>query len=103
MYHTYRVSRQKQRCITRIAYLDKNSDVSHEEIKQEIRRGGAIMIKELKEALAAEQKAKEEAMRPYNERIKNLKAAISNLEHFNTVADRMNDAEKPEASKILEE
>ena len=60
------------------------------------------MINDLKDALKAEQKAKEEAMRPYNERIKNLKAAISNLEHFNTVADRMNAAEKPQADKVFD-
>lgn len=60
------------------------------------------MIDELKQALRAEQEAKEKAMRPYNERIKNLKAAISNLEHFNTVADRMNAAEKPVAEKIFD-
>jgi hypothetical protein len=60
------------------------------------------MINGLKQALAAEQEAKEKAMRPYNERIKNLKAAISNLEHFNAVADRMNSTEKTESSKILD-
>lgn len=60
------------------------------------------MIDKLKAALAAEQEAKEKAMRPYNERIKNIKAAISNLEHFNAVADKMNATEKPEATKILE-
>lgn len=61
------------------------------------------MIEELKQALRAEQKAKEEALRPYNQRIKNLKAAISNLQHFNTVADQMNAAKKPVAEKVLEQ
>lgn len=60
------------------------------------------MINELKEALRLEQQAKDQAMQPYNARIKNLKAAISNLEHFNKVADRMNDAQKPIADKVNE-
>lgn len=60
------------------------------------------MINELREALRLEQQAKDQAMQPYNARIKNLKAAINNLEHFNKVADRMNDAEKPIADKVNE-
>lgn len=60
------------------------------------------MIDDLKVALTAEQKAKEKAMRPYNERIKNLKAAISNLEHFNRVADEMNVTEKAEFDKVFD-
>ena len=48
------------------------------------------MIKTLERELQKEQKAKEEAMRPYNKRIKNLKQAISNLKQYDLTAEEMN-------------
>lgn len=54
------------------------------------------MIDKLKELLAAELKAKEKAVAPYNQRIKNLNAAIRNLERFDVEAVNMKAANKPE-------
>ena len=57
------------------------------------------MINTLERELQREQKAKEEAMRPYNKRIKNLKQAINNLKQFDATADEMNAKEPTEATK----
>lgn len=58
------------------------------------------MINKLKDLLEQEQKAKKEAMKPYNQRIKNLKTAIYNLERFNIEANKMAVEERPEPNRI---
>ena len=57
------------------------------------------MIKTLERELIQEIQAKEDAMRPYNKRIKNLKQAINNLKQFDATADEMNSKEQKEATK----
>ncbi|WP_299035175.1 hypothetical protein [uncultured Anaerococcus sp.] len=57
------------------------------------------MIKTLERELIQEIQAKEEAMKPYNKRIKNLKQAINNLKQFDITADEMNSKEQKEATK----
>jgi hypothetical protein len=51
------------------------------------------MISVLEKQLQKELRAKEEAMRPYNKRIKNLKTAINNLKQYDETADEMNTKE----------
>ena len=60
------------------------------------------MIKKLEKELQKEIRAKAEAMRPFNNRIKNLKAAIRNLEQFNQTAEEMN-AKSPHIATKIEE
>lgn len=48
------------------------------------------MISELKQVLKQVKKEKEEAVKPYNERIRNLNGAIRNLEKFENTSNEMN-------------
>lgn len=48
------------------------------------------MINELKQLLKQAKKEKEEALRPYNERIRNLTGAIRSLEKFDNTSLEMN-------------
>ena len=48
------------------------------------------MINELKELLKQAKKEKAEALKPYNERIRNLTGAIRNLEKFDNTSLEIN-------------
>jgi len=48
------------------------------------------MIKRLEQELRNEERAKAEAMKPYNKRIRNLRTAINNLKQPDQTADEMN-------------